>query len=145
MPPCGSRNSRVHCQGPRVGVILLGAMAVTILGWCTESKRWVSTPHSRTQRPMNFGFTLGLVPPRLLLTPFSSSSAQKPGHWLCLVWGPVYVMPFGLADASEDFDLDYLPASCSWPAPPCFQEITTQPSPPNCPLARSTFWGSSFS
>lgn len=103
-------------------------------------------PHTCTQRPMNFAFTLGndLLSLNLSLIPFSSSLAQK----LCLLtvslaWGLVYA--FGLANASEDFviwiTLLAFPI-LTGPFLPCFLELTAQP----CPALSAALWqGSSHS
>lgn len=87
--------------------------------------------HTCTQRPMNFGLTLGnnLVPPNVFLTPFSARPARKLCHWLCL-WFAVLFMPLGLPGASEDAGLDHSASLLApdWPLL-CFLELTARPAP----------------
>lgn len=113
-----------------VGLILLGAIIVTLLH---KAHLWGSTQTTQCiQRPANFGFAPdnSLAPANLFLTPFSASPAL-----LCplvVSWFAAPFMLFGLADASEAFDLDYL---LDFPllTAPCFASWNSLPSPAQPP------------
>lgn len=106
-------------------------------------------PHTCTQGPKNFGFTLGndLVPPNLFLTPFPSSLAQKLCQLAVSGLGPSLCLLALLMHLRTLIWITRLTFPILTGSLPCFLAVPAQPSPLSRPLAGlhlPSLWGSSY-